>query len=315
MAASRFGGALLAAGFVTGYRGYALRSSARRSGPTRDPARCARSDERRRKPPVSGGPYNAYMSDRKSATKRAAEATTPLEIDDGGALTAGVRELRDHLSRYLDEVKAGRSVTVTDHGTVIATIVPCASPERTMQLYREGRVGAPTLPKRPVDDFKRVHVEGGIEDILRESGAGAHVLRRGRDGEAALAEDGSTTAGSLGGGVRRSRLPPSSGTRSCEAQCRAPARERPASPGTTTRRPGSSSSGWGHAGGDPPRRPAGASRRITGRSPCPHRARCHPSRLRPQPPRPGEDVAFVTFDRRLREAALAEGLTVMPEVA
>jgi predicted nucleic acid-binding protein len=30
---------------------------------------------------------------------------------------------------------------------------------------------------------------------------------------------------------------------------------------------------------------------------------------------PGEDVAFVTFDRRLREAALAEGLTVLPEVA
>jgi predicted nucleic acid-binding protein len=29
---------------------------------------------------------------------------------------------------------------------------------------------------------------------------------------------------------------------------------------------------------------------------------------------PGEDVAFVTFDRRLREAALAEGLTVLPEV-
>jgi uncharacterized protein len=30
---------------------------------------------------------------------------------------------------------------------------------------------------------------------------------------------------------------------------------------------------------------------------------------------PGEDVALVTFDRRLAEAALAEGLTVLPEVA
>jgi predicted nucleic acid-binding protein len=30
---------------------------------------------------------------------------------------------------------------------------------------------------------------------------------------------------------------------------------------------------------------------------------------------PGENVAFVTFDRRLAEAALAEGLTVLPEVA
>jgi prevent-host-death family protein len=108
------------------------------------------------------------MSERKSATKRVAEATTPLDVDDVGALTAGVRELRDHLSRYLDEVKAGRSVTVTDHGTVIATIVPMRFSERTMQLYREGRIELPTLPKRPVDDFQRIHVEGGIQDILRE---------------------------------------------------------------------------------------------------------------------------------------------------
>jgi prevent-host-death family protein len=108
------------------------------------------------------------MSDRKSATIRAGEATTPLDIDDAGPLTAGVRELRDHLSRYLDEVKAGRSVTVTDHGTVIGTIVPMRFSERTMQLYREGKVELPTLPKRPASEFRRVHVEGGIQDILRE---------------------------------------------------------------------------------------------------------------------------------------------------
>ena len=57
---------------------------------------------------------------------------------------------------------------MTDHGTVIATIVPMRFSERTMQLYREGRVELPTLPKRPVDHFQRVHVEGGIQDILRE---------------------------------------------------------------------------------------------------------------------------------------------------
>lgn len=83
-------------------------------------------------------------------------------------MTVGVRELRDHLSRYLAEVKAGRSIAVTEHGTVIGTIVPMRFSERTMQLYREGKVELPTLPKRPVDDFHRIHVEGGIQDILRE---------------------------------------------------------------------------------------------------------------------------------------------------
>ncbi len=83
-------------------------------------------------------------------------------------MTVGVRDLRDHLSRYLAEVKGGRSVTVTDHGTVIATIVPMRFSERTMELYRAGKVNLPTLPKRPASEFKRVHVEGGIQDILRE---------------------------------------------------------------------------------------------------------------------------------------------------
>lgn len=117
---------------------------------------------------MSGCQYNGYMSDRKSATKRASEATTPLEADDAGTLTVGVRDLRDHLSRYLAEVKAGRSIAVTEHGTVIGTIVPMRFSARTIQLYREGRVNLPTLPKKAADDFKRVHVEGGIQDILRE---------------------------------------------------------------------------------------------------------------------------------------------------
>jgi prevent-host-death family protein len=92
----------------------------------------------------------------------------PLEADDAGTLTVGIRDLRDHLSRYLAEVKAGRSIAVTEHGTVIGTIVPMRFSERTMQLYREGKINLPTLPKRPASEIQRVHVEGGIQDILRE---------------------------------------------------------------------------------------------------------------------------------------------------
>ena len=108
------------------------------------------------------------MSDRKSATKRVGEATAPFESDEAGTVTVGVRELRDHLSRYLAEVKAGHSIAVTEHGTVIGTIVPMRVSARTMQLYREGKVNLPTLPKPAAADIQRVHVEGGIGDILRE---------------------------------------------------------------------------------------------------------------------------------------------------
>ncbi len=108
------------------------------------------------------------MSDRKSATKPTREARTPLETTPDEDVTAGVRELRDHLSQYLDLVKAGRTVTVTDHGTVIATIVPMRFTRRTMELYRQGRVNLPTLPKSDPATWPKIEIEGGISDILLE---------------------------------------------------------------------------------------------------------------------------------------------------
>ena len=38
--------------------------------------------------------------------------------------TVGVRELRQNLSRYLDRVKAGEDLLVTEHGRVVARLVP-----------------------------------------------------------------------------------------------------------------------------------------------------------------------------------------------
>jgi prevent-host-death family protein len=50
----------------------------------------------------------------------------------------GIRELRDHLSRHLAEVREGRIVTVTDHGRPIARIVPVERPTKLEQLHEEG---------------------------------------------------------------------------------------------------------------------------------------------------------------------------------
>lgn len=41
--------------------------------------------------------------------------------------TVGVRELRQYLSRYLDRVKAGESLVVTEHGREVARLVPLRS--------------------------------------------------------------------------------------------------------------------------------------------------------------------------------------------
>lgn len=36
----------------------------------------------------------------------------------------GVRQLRQHASRYLDEVKAGKTIEVTERGKLVALLVP-----------------------------------------------------------------------------------------------------------------------------------------------------------------------------------------------
>jgi prevent-host-death family protein len=57
------------------------------------------------------------------------------------AVEVGIRSLRDHLSRYLDEVKEGRAVTVTEHGRPIARIVPIQQSRSTLEeLIAEGVV-------------------------------------------------------------------------------------------------------------------------------------------------------------------------------
>lgn len=52
----------------------------------------------------------------------------------------GIRELRDHLSRYLDEVQRGHDVIVTDRGRAIAQILPMSGETTLDRLIREGRV-------------------------------------------------------------------------------------------------------------------------------------------------------------------------------
>lgn len=55
----------------------------------------------------------------------------------------GVRELRQHASRYLALVKAGRSVQVTDRGRPVALLVPVTG-SRWDELVQQGLVQPPT---------------------------------------------------------------------------------------------------------------------------------------------------------------------------
>ena len=81
----------------------------------------------------------------------------------------GVRELRQHASRYLDLVKAGETVEVSERGRLVALLVPPdpASGARE-RLIAEGHLvpssGALRLPRR----VKASGTSASVLDELRQ---------------------------------------------------------------------------------------------------------------------------------------------------
>lgn len=82
-------------------------------------------------------------------------------------MEAGVRELRDHLSRYLELVREGTEVTVTDHGKAVARLVPLDQPRPLDRLIAEGLVTPPRTGKR-ARTGKAISTKGPVSDLVAE---------------------------------------------------------------------------------------------------------------------------------------------------
>lgn len=63
----------------------------------------------------------------------------------------GIRELRDNLSKYIQDVRQGNELTVTDHGKAVARIVPLTGPRLIDTLIEDGRV-TPAAQRRSLPD-------------------------------------------------------------------------------------------------------------------------------------------------------------------
>jgi prevent-host-death family protein len=80
-------------------------------------------------------------------------------------MEVGIRELRAHLSRYLDRVREGEEIVVTDRGTPIAKITPTNGRSRIDELIAAGIVTPPTN-RGPRTVPKPVKIKGGISDLV-----------------------------------------------------------------------------------------------------------------------------------------------------
>lgn len=84
------------------------------------------------------------------------------------AATIGVRELRDHLSSYLEEVKAGGELVVTERGRPIARLVPASAGARLERLISEGVVTPPSRARQPSSRWGTLSEDAGLVEAVLE---------------------------------------------------------------------------------------------------------------------------------------------------
>lgn len=82
-------------------------------------------------------------------------------------MEVGIRELRAHLSRYLEQVRGGEDIVVTDRGVPVARIVPMAG-QRTIDRLIAAGIVTPPVNRGPRAVPRPVQAEGGISDLVDE---------------------------------------------------------------------------------------------------------------------------------------------------
>ncbi len=86
-------------------------------------------------------------------------ATSPVEV--------GIRELKNGLSGYIDRVRSGEEVIVTDRGRPVARLSPLdATQDRLAELVAAGIVRAPTGGRRRHVPKQRITSKGTVSDLV-----------------------------------------------------------------------------------------------------------------------------------------------------
>lgn len=81
-------------------------------------------------------------------------------------MDVGIRELRADLSRWIERVRGGEEIVVTDRGKAVARIVPIKGERRIDRLIREGVVRPAPRPWRAETLPEPVEGAGPLSDIV-----------------------------------------------------------------------------------------------------------------------------------------------------
>ena len=80
---------------------------------------------------------------------------------------AGVREVKNHLSAYLDRVRDGEEIVITDRGRPVARLTSVEPDvDRLQELIDQGVI-TPATAARSLPD-RRVRVKGSLADLVAD---------------------------------------------------------------------------------------------------------------------------------------------------
>lgn len=82
--------------------------------------------------------------------------------------TVGIRDLRDHLSAYLERVKAGETLTITDHGKPIARLIGSVYSPRLLELIADGTVTPASRTMPDLRTLHRIRYGGSTQQLIDE---------------------------------------------------------------------------------------------------------------------------------------------------
>jgi len=91
--------------------------------------------------------------------------------------SAGIRELKDNLSRYIRRIEAGERIAITAHGRVVAQLVPPgtktkSTPSRFDELLASGVIRPPLEAGDPTEGWPAIRLPAGTATELIDADRG-----------------------------------------------------------------------------------------------------------------------------------------------
>lgn len=91
--------------------------------------------------------------------------------------SAGIRELKDNLSRYIRRIEKGERIAITAHGRVVAELVPPGArtedaPSRFDELIAAGVIRPPLERGDPTEGWSSIRLPAGTATALIDADRG-----------------------------------------------------------------------------------------------------------------------------------------------